>query len=45
MTIDDKIIDGKKYNLMLTEKQRKYHHYNQVKLITMKSYRRRNIAI
>ena len=25
----------KKYNLMLTEKQQKYQHYHQVKLINM----------
>ena len=28
MTIDDKVI-------ILTEKQRKYHHYHQVKLMNM----------
>ena len=32
--IDDKIID-EKYNMTLKEKQQKYHHYLQVKLINM----------
>ena len=34
MTIDGNIIDGK-YNMILTEKQQKHHHYVQVKLINM----------
>ena len=28
-------LEIKKYNTILTEKQRKYQHYHQVKLITM----------
>ena len=34
MTIDVKIID-EKYNMILTEKQQKYHHYLLVKVINM----------
>ena len=33
MTIDDKTIDEKKNNMILTKKQQKYKHYLQVKLI------------
>ena len=34
MTIDDKMRD-KNQNMILTEKQQKYQHYHQVKLINM----------
>ena len=34
MTIDDKLRD-EKLNMILTEKQQKYQHYHQIKLINM----------
>ena len=34
MTVDD-TLEVKKYNTILTEKQQKYQHYGQVKLINM----------
>ena len=34
VSIDCKIRD-EKYNMILTEKQQKYHHYQQAKLINM----------
>ena len=38
MIIDDKIRDKKSYSVILAEKQQKYLHYHQVKLISMKKY-------
>ena len=35
MTIIDEKIKMKNYNMILTEKQQKYQHYYQVKLINM----------
>ena len=35
MTIDDKIRDDIRYNIILTEKQQKYQHYYQEKFINM----------
>ena len=37
-------LEMKNYNMILTEKQQKYQHYNQVKLINMISYKLRDIA-
>ena len=34
MTIDNEII-VENYNIILTEKQQKYQHYHQIKLINM----------